>query len=125
MNAARHEQSVDGRSAGSSSSSTRGARAGAASDPWRDQRARIGLYTLVRVIDVDAGTQEFIALRPKVPDDLADLAFNDRTYIHPIAERLEAEVAKIIADFDARYWTEPTNNQTRFSVLDRERHLFR
>jgi hypothetical protein len=92
-------------------------------DPWTDQRARHGLNTLVRVIDLEAARQEFVLLNPKDRDDLRDLAFDGETVILPKAERTAAERAEILARFDALYWTAPTNNQTRISALDREPYL--
>lgn len=92
-------------------------------DPWTEQRARFGLNTLVRVIDLDAGRQEFVLLNPKNADDLRDLALDGRTVILPKAERTAAEIAAIVQRFDDEYRTNPQNNQTRISALDRERQL--
>jgi hypothetical protein len=91
--------------------------------PWTDQRARYGLNTLVRVIDLEADRQEFVILQPTIPDNLADLAFDGETVILPKATRTAAELAEILARFDERYWTTDHNNQTRISALRRERHL--
>jgi hypothetical protein len=92
-------------------------------DPWRDQRARYGLNTLVRVIDLERERQEFVLLNPRDRDDLRDLALDGATIVLPKAERSAAEIAEIVSRYDALYWADPKNNQTRISVLDRERSL--
>jgi hypothetical protein len=92
-------------------------------DPWRDQRARYGLNTLVRVIDLEHERQEFVLLNPKDRDDLRDLALDGATILLPKAARSAAEIAGIVQRYDALYWADPKNNQTRISVLDRERSL--
>jgi hypothetical protein len=94
-------------------------------DPWTDQRARYGLNTLVRVINLDEERQEFVLLNPKNADDLADLEFDGCTFVLPEKRRTPAELAEILARFDALYWTDPNNKQTRISALDRERYCHR
>lgn len=96
----------------------------AALTPWQDQRERQGkLSSLVRVIDLEADRQEFVHLHPKDRGDLRDLEFNGNTFILPAAERSAAEIAQIVQRYDALYWADENNKQTRHSVLDRERHL--
>ena len=99
-----------------------GSAAGAVS-PWTDQREKFGLNTLVRVIDLAADRQEFILLHPKDWRDLRDLEFDGDTVILPKADRTNAEIAEIVQRFDALYWADENNKQTRHSVLDRERYL--
>jgi hypothetical protein len=93
----------------------------APADPWAHQRARVGWNTLVRVINVDADSQEFLILSPQ--PDLRDLEFDGATVILPEAPRTAAEAAEILARFDARYFSDPQQQQTRLSVLGRERYL--
>lgn len=83
----------------------------------------MGLNTLVRVIDLEAGRQEFVLLNPKTASDLRDLEFNGDTFILPEKDRSPAEVADIVCRFDEQYWTDPNNKQTRISALDRERYV--
>jgi hypothetical protein len=64
-------------------------------NPWEDQRARMGLNTLVRVIDLDAERQEFVLLNPKNADDLRDLEFDGCTFVLPPKPRTPAELAEI------------------------------
>jgi hypothetical protein len=92
--------------------------------PWSDQRARHGkLSVLVRVINLDAQLQEFVMLHPRDRKDLEDLQFDGETVVLPEQQRTEAEIAEIVARFDALYWTDPKNKTTRHSVLDREKYL--
>jgi len=91
--------------------------------PWKDQRARLGLVTLVRVIDLDAERQEFVILAPKNADDLRDLEFDGETFILPAQPRPPEELNAIIERFNALYFADPDNNQTRLSALERERYL--
>ena len=93
--------------------------------PWAHQRETVGLYSLVRVIDLERDRQEFVALRPKNAGDLTDLVWNGETVILPLAERLNAEVDAIVRRFDERYWQDPNKNQTRWSALAHERYLNR
>jgi hypothetical protein len=92
-------------------------------NPWEDQRTRMGLNTLIRVIDLEAERQEFVLINPKNADDLRDLEFDGRTFVLPPRPRTSAELAAIESRFDALYWTDPKNKQTRISVLDRERYV--
>jgi hypothetical protein len=92
-------------------------------NPWEDQRTRMGLNTLVRVIDLDAERQEFVLINPKNADDLRDLEFDGCTFVLPPKPRTQAELAAIERRFDELYWTDPNNKQTRISVLDRERYI--
>lgn len=94
-------------------------------DPWLEERSRAGLNTLVRVIDVDAGTQEFRILNPQDRNDLSDLEFNGRTVILPAEEhRTPAQLAEIVNRFDELYWQHPAaarKNQTLPSVRPSDR----
>lgn len=94
-------------------------------DPWLEERSRAGLNTLVRVIDVDAGTQEFRILNPLDRNDLSDLEFNGRTVILPAEEhRTPAQLAEIVHRFDELYRQDPAaarENQTRQSVRPSDR----
>jgi hypothetical protein len=92
-------------------------------NPWEDQRTRMGLNTLIRVIDLEAERQEFVLINPKNADDLRDLEFDGRTFVLPPKPRTPDELAAIESRFDALYWTDPNNKQTRISVLDRERYV--
>lgn len=91
--------------------------------PWADQRARYGLNVLVRVINLDAQRQEFVMLHPRSRKDLEDLQFDGETVILPAEPRTAAELAEIVARFDALYWTDEKNKTARHSVLDREKYL--
>ncbi len=92
--------------------------------PWTDQRLaqHCGLNTLIRVIYLEDERQEFVILNPKDAGDVRDLEFNGRTFVLPEQPRTPAEIAEILARFDALYWTNSNNKQTRISVLDRERY---
>jgi len=93
-------------------------------DPWTHQRAWWGGYSLLRIIDLDAGTDEFVVLRPKGLADFRDLEWNGRTLILPERARTLYETAEILGRADERYRAAPPNPKTtRLSAVDRERAL--
>jgi hypothetical protein len=63
-----------------------------------------------------------VLLNPKDAGDLRDLEFDGRTFVLPEKRRTPAEPAEILARYDALYWSDQNNKQTRISALDRERY---
>jgi hypothetical protein len=79
-------------------------------DPWARARAKVPGYGLLRIIDLDAGTDQFRILRPRREDTADKVAagqcddqlLDGCTLITPEAVRTPAEVAAIVAAADER-----------------------
>lgn len=72
-------------------------------DPWTEARALLPGYSLLRVIDLDAGTDSFEIVRARRGDrELLDIVLDGWTLIKPALDggRGDAEIATILAAFD-------------------------
>lgn len=69
-------------------------------DPWEVVRVKLPGYSVIRLIDTDAGTQAFQIVRAEKNDaELKDLLLDGCTLITP-APATDAERAAIIAEYD-------------------------
>ena len=75
-----------------------------ASPIWRHAKAKLGwAYVLVRVIDLEAKTDEIQIVEPRA--DCSDLQLHGSTVIRPEVDLEEAERAEIVRRCDEA-WTE-------------------
>jgi hypothetical protein len=83
-------------------------------NPWIVERARVPGYSLLRVIDLEAGTQEFRILRPKLEkDDFADLMLDGCTLIHTTRALEHEERLQVIRQFDEAWRKQNAASPTR------------